>query len=207
MDDGSEDLSPNENESQNEYEYESEDGDKGETEDENEDEDGDDTTKPVLSDSEINCTYQEGNMIDVIIIRATEGENLTWSVSGSLPAGLTGAESDSNTSYTISGKLAIGTAGRYSYTVIAKNSAGEASSVVIITVERFSLNLDELPEPSENMTLSDYLSGMLGLSPEQLSTFTEFKVPPKITSLEGIDELMPNLRRLDLTEADALLRT
>ncbi|MBQ6773489.1 MAG: putative Ig domain-containing protein [Synergistaceae bacterium] len=161
--------------------------------------------KPVLSESEINNTYQEGDAIENIVINATSGDNLTWSASGTLPDGLTGAEADNGTSYTISGTIAMNnTEGSYTYTITAKNDAGEASSVVNITVEKFELNLDTLTEPEENQTLSKYLTETLGLSAEQLATLTEFKIPAKITDLNGIAELMPHLQTLDLTEAVSL---
>ncbi|MBQ7733305.1 MAG: hypothetical protein IJT58_04725, partial [Synergistaceae bacterium] len=162
------------------------------------------SVKPVLSESAINYTYQEGYTIEDIVIRATEGNDLTWSASGTLPDGLTGAESNNKTSYTISGTLSMGSEGSYTYTVTAKNDAGEANCTVNITVETFVLSTDNLPEPETNQTLSEYLSETLGLSPEQLETLEDFKVPSKITTLEGIADLMPNLKALDLTAADSL---
>ncbi|MBQ7732692.1 MAG: putative Ig domain-containing protein [Synergistaceae bacterium] len=160
------------------------------------------SAKPILSESAITYINQEGYTIKPIIIKAATGDNLAWSSSGSLPAGLSGAESGDKTGYIISGILAIGTAGRYSCTVTAKNDIGEASTLVTIIVEAFEL--EGLYEPSENTNLEDYLLNTLDLSREQLYTITSLKVFANITSLHGIAELVPNLKTLDLTEAYSL---
>ncbi|MBQ6773490.1 MAG: hypothetical protein IJP48_05420 [Synergistaceae bacterium] len=165
---------------------------------------GSSPVKPVLSDSEINNTYNEGSTIEDIIIKAVSGDNLTWSASGTLPDGLTVTESDDSKGFTISGKIAMNTAGSYYYTLTAKNSSGEAGCVVKITVEKFTLNPDTMPEPETNQTLSEYLSDTLNLSREQMTALTEIKIPSRVTTLDRIDELMPNLKVLDLTEADSL---
>ncbi|MBQ9594242.1 MAG: right-handed parallel beta-helix repeat-containing protein, partial [Synergistaceae bacterium] len=79
----------------------------------------------------INAT--EGEPIETITIKATKGDNLTWTTSGDLPAGITGKASGDKT-FMISGTPATGTAGSYTCTVITTNTAGSAKSVIKITV-------------------------------------------------------------------------
>ena len=69
-----------------------------------------------------------------ITVTASAGANLTWSVSGEFPGGLTGTP-DENT-YTIAGMLSLADAGRtYTLTVTASNSAGTADAGVTITIQ------------------------------------------------------------------------
>ncbi|MBQ7732693.1 MAG: hypothetical protein IJT58_01580 [Synergistaceae bacterium] len=157
---------------------------------------------PALDTETLAIDAIEGKSITAQTVRATQGSDITWSMSGTLPAGLTGAASESSTSYTISGTLEMGTTGSYSYTLTARNSAGEASTVININVnEKVALDPDSMTEPETNQTLREYLSDY---SSEKLKALTDFKVPAKITSLEGIDEIMPKLKTLDLTAADSL---
>ncbi|MBQ9432893.1 MAG: putative Ig domain-containing protein [Synergistaceae bacterium] len=60
------------------------------------------------------------------------GENITWSMSGTLPAGLT--FSWSGNAAIISGTPSAGSAGSYPVTVTATNLGGSSSATVAITV-------------------------------------------------------------------------
>lgn len=157
---------------------------------------------PVLSPENITIEAVEDKSITSQTVTAARGSNLTWSMSGTLPEGLTGEASENGTSYTISGKLAMGTVGSYSYTLTAKNELGEASTAININVgSKVYFDFDKITAPTQNMTLKEYLSDY---SREQLAALTDFKVPAKITDISGIADIMPKLKTLDLMSADSL---
>lgn len=87
-------------------------------------------TPPVLSSNSFTLSADEG-LVSSLSITAI-GKNISWSMSGTLPAGMT-FSGDGNTA-TISGTPSAGSAGSYSVTVTATNSGGSASATAAITV-------------------------------------------------------------------------
>ena len=88
-------------------------------------------TAPVLPASTVSWTAKTGESFSEAIT-ATAGTNIAWSFTGTLPSGLTASSADKT--FTVSGTPADGTAGEYTLTVKAANSAGEASAAVTLTV-------------------------------------------------------------------------
>ena len=85
---------------------------------------------PVLSASSLAIHTSKDKAMTVQTITATEGNHLAWSVSGTLPAGLSVASSDN--SATITGTPTA--AGDYAFTVTAANYAGSADAAVSAVV-------------------------------------------------------------------------
>lgn len=148
---------------------------------------------PVLSGQSFSLNAKENEAITALTITATSGENLTWSATGTLPNGLTGISGADGMSFTISGTPLAGTAGDYTYTVTARNSAGESSAAVSITVSR-------VINTQEKSSLSDAIDQ---LTPEQAEAITNLAVGGNVTDLSGL-ETLTNLEALDLTEATSL---
>ncbi len=148
---------------------------------------------PVFSKRSYSIHAKEGEAISALTIAATAGENLTWSSSGTLPSGLTGSAASDGLSFTISGTPLAGTAGNYTYTVTARNSAGESSASVSITVS-------EVVNTPEKSSLSNVVER---LSTEQAQEVVNLAVGDNITDLSGLEKLT-NLETLDLTEATSL---
>ncbi|MBQ7732458.1 MAG: putative Ig domain-containing protein, partial [Synergistaceae bacterium] len=171
---------------------------------------------PILSSTDMKITATEGEAITSLTITAISGDNLAWSTTGSLPTGLTGAAAANKLSFTISGTPASGTANSYTYRVTARNDAGSATARVSVTVERRSgsggdtINnevtngLDNLSQTGESMTLEDALKNQLGFSTGELRQVTEITIPENITDLGDLTALLPNLQKIDLTNANGL---
>ena len=87
---------------------------------------------PVITASASGITARKGEYTSGITITASKGENISWSYTGSLPAGLTFTSADKTA--TISGTPANGTTGAYPITITAENNRASASVDVNITV-------------------------------------------------------------------------
>ena len=87
-------------------------------------------TKPIISPASYALTVYKGQSSS-LTLNAT-GTNLEWSISGSLPAGMT--FSNTENSATISGTPELGTSGSYAITVTASNAGGSASANVTLTI-------------------------------------------------------------------------
>ena len=148
---------------------------------------------PVFSKRSYSIHAKEGEAISALTITATSGENLTWSATGTLPGGLTGSATSDGKGFTISGTLLTGTAGDYTYTVTARNSAGEISASVSITVS-------EVVNTQEKSSLSDVIDQM---PEEKANEIKNLAVGDNVTDLSGLEKLT-NLEALDLTEANSL---
>ena len=148
---------------------------------------------PVLSGQSFSLHARENEAITALTVTAISGDNLTWTTAGTLPSGLTGTAASDAKSFTISGTPSAGTAGSYTYTVTARNSAGESSASVSITVSR-------VINTQEKNSLSEAISQ---LTDEQAEAITDLAVGGNITDLSGLGRLT-NLETLDLTEAESL---
>ncbi|MBQ7170029.1 MAG: putative Ig domain-containing protein, partial [Synergistaceae bacterium] len=148
---------------------------------------------PVFDKRSYSLHAKEGEAVAPLTVTATSGDNLTWSSSGTLPSGLTGTAASDAKSYTISGTPSAGTAGDYTYTVTARNSAGESSASVRITVS-------QVINTQGKSSLSEAISQ---LTAEQAESITNLAVGGNVTDLSGLDKLT-NLEALDLTEATSL---
>ena len=87
-------------------------------------------TEPVMSSSSYTLTAYKGQSSSLTI--SATGIQLEWSMSGSLPAGMTFSSAEN--SATISGTPELGTSGSYALTVTASNAGGSASANVTITI-------------------------------------------------------------------------
>ncbi len=88
--------------------------------------------QPELTANYTAVNAQKGVSIDAVIITATKGANLTWSVTPALISGLTSRISGDK--FVISGAPAGGTKGVYTYTITATNSKGSATQNITLTV-------------------------------------------------------------------------
>ena len=91
-------------------------------------------TRPVLEGSSFTIEAREGQAVTARTISALSGDNLVWTTSGTLPNGLTGSAESDGKGFSISGTPSAGTAGSYTYTVTAANSAGSANAVITVNV-------------------------------------------------------------------------
>ncbi|MBQ7193855.1 MAG: immunoglobulin domain-containing protein [Synergistaceae bacterium] len=92
-----------------------------------------DLSASELSSSDVRISATEGTAIETVTITATPSDYLTWTTSGTLPAGLTGSSSGST--FTISGTPSAATSGDYTFTVTASHPEGSASAVVTVNVK------------------------------------------------------------------------
>ncbi|MBR0151102.1 MAG: putative Ig domain-containing protein [Synergistaceae bacterium] len=100
---------------------------------------------PVIMSKDIRIMSTEGTAIIPATITASPADYLTWTTSGNLPGGLTGTAGRNAESFTISGTPLRGTAGNYTYTVIASNAVGSDDVVITVTVTAPSPIVELLP--------------------------------------------------------------
>ena len=130
---------------------------------------------PVLSMSSQLWDLTEGTAASALTIEAVSGNDLSWSTSGNLPAGLTGE--GSGNSFTISGTPSAGTAGSYTYTVTASNSSGSASAVITISITAPAVTPEPETEP-ETPTQSPDVSPDVPVPPVSPDVSPDVPVPP-----------------------------
>ena len=87
---------------------------------------------PELEANVTSINALKGASIDTIIITATKGNNLTWSVNPLLFSGLT--HQVNGNKYVINGVPSTGTKGSHSYRITASNSKGTATKDITINV-------------------------------------------------------------------------
>ena len=157
--------------------------------------------KPSLSSSDVRISATEGTAITAVTITATPADNLTWSVSGSLPKGLSCNETTE--SFTISGTPSAGTAGTYTYTVTASNPAGSTNALITVTV--LAPRVPDYPKSKEiNPEIpSSVAEAIADMTPEELAHVENLIIGYNITSLTGIEKLI-NLKALNLSGATSL---
>ena len=119
-----------------------------------------DDVQPELTANHTTVNALKGASIDAVIITATKGANLTWSVTPALISGL--ASRISGDRFVIYGAPANGTKGTHSHTITAKNSKGSAAQTITITVSGQNV--------SEDLIASD---GTYSGTPESPLTFTD----------------------------------
>ena len=102
-------------------------------------------TAPVISQPSYTMNVLKGQSSSTTITAA--GESITWSMSGTLPAGMT--FSGTGTSAVISGTPDLGTAGTYSVVVTAANGGGTASTNVTIKVTGGSIASGDITREAE----------------------------------------------------------
>ena len=87
---------------------------------------------PVLTVNHDNITANKGKAIEAIIVTATSGQNITWTIDKALPVGLTYTTSDNT--FTISGTPSAGTKGTYTYAITAMNEIASATQSITIDI-------------------------------------------------------------------------
>ena len=116
--------------------------------------------QPELTANYTAVNAVKGASIDAVIITATKGANLTWSVAPALISGLTSRISGDR--FVISGAPAGGTKGTHAHTITAANTKGSATQTITITVSG--------QDVSEDLIASD---GTYSGTPESPVTFTD----------------------------------